>query len=141
MNSLERKDIEGILPHRAPFLFVDRVTELEEGARIRGELAVEDALGFAKAHNGLEVIPSTILAEAMAQVGAILALFPEANRGRTIYFRSIEDAELKREVPAGAPVQIEAKVRRMRSRFGSLSVVAECDGEVVASAIMSFALG
>jgi 3-hydroxymyristoyl/3-hydroxydecanoyl-(acyl carrier protein) dehydratase len=85
--------------------------------------------------------PSTLLAEAMAQIGAILVLFPEENRGRTIYFRSIEDAEFSRRVPVGARVRVEAQIRKLRARYGSLAVEAFVEDELAAKGVMSFALG
>ena len=138
---LDRADIEGILPHREPFLFVDEVTEIEPGARIVGQLVADDPKQFLMVRDSGRILPPTILAEAMAQVGAILVLFPEEHRGRTIYFRAIEGAKFDGTVREGATIRIEANVKRMRSRFGTLSVAASVDGNEVASAVMSFALG
>lgn len=134
------KEIESILPHREPFLFVDAITEIEPGKRIVGTLRVTEDQRFLR-RDGEAHLPPTILAEAMAQVGAILVLYPEENRGRTIYFRSIEDARFDKRVPVGAIVNVEAHVRKMRARFGSLDVSATVDGESAAEAVMSFALG
>lgn len=139
--SLDRNEIEAILPHRDPFLFVDEVTAIEAGASIVGELRVDEKKRFLARHGDPTKLPPTILAEAMAQVGAILVLHPDENRGRTIYFRAIEDCEFHRNVPIGTTVRIEAQVRRMRARFGSLSVTAYLGDEVAAKAVMSFALG
>ena len=139
--SLDRKEIQGILPHRNPFLFVDAVTEIEEEKRIVGELRVDDTVRFLRTAGDDATLPPTLLAEAMAQVGAILVLYPEENRGRPIFFRAIDQCTFERPVPAGATLRIEATVRKMRARFGSLSVTAELDGSRVASAVMSFALG
>ena len=138
---LDRSQIEAILPHREPFLFVDSVSEIEPLKRIVGELRVRDEIRFL-ARRGDEVfLPSTVLAEAMAQVGAILVLYPEDNRGRTIYFRSIAGAEFDGRVELDQTVRIEAEVRRLRSRFGSLGVTASVGDHVIAKAVMSFALG
>jgi 3-hydroxyacyl-[acyl-carrier-protein] dehydratase len=137
---LDRQEIQSILPHRKPFLFVESIQEIEPGKRILGELHVDPNELFLM-RDGEPYLPPTILAEAMAQVGAILVLYPEDNRGRTIYFRSIEQAEFTRRVEAGEVVLVEANVRKMRARFGSLDVTATVDGEPAASAVMSFALG
>ena len=137
---LDRKEIRSILPHREPFLFVDEIREIEPGKRILGELHVQPKDLFL-IRDGALYLPPTILAEAMAQVGAILVLYPEDNRGRTIYFRAIEQAEFTRRVESGEVVIVEANVRKMRARFGSLDVTAKVNGEVAASAVMSFALG
>ena len=138
---LDRKEIEAILPHRDPFLFVEAITEIEPGSRIVGRLNGRRMRHYAPRDRDSGYLPPTVLTEAMAQVGAILVLYPEENRGRTIYFRSIEKTSFERQVPSDADVQIEAKVRRMRSRFGSLSVTARTDSEDVAAGVMSFALG
>lgn len=138
---LDRLQIESILPHRDPFLFVDTVIEIEPLKRIIGELRVSEKIRFLARRNNSVFLPSTLLAEAMAQVGAILVLHPDENRGRTIYFRSIEGAEFDGRVELGQTVRIEADVRRLRSRFGSLGVTAFVGDHVVAKAVMSFALG
>jgi 3-hydroxyacyl-[acyl-carrier-protein] dehydratase len=137
---LDRAQIESILPHRPPFLFVDSVEEIVPGRSIVGAFRVGETELFL-ARDGEDVyLPSTLLAEAMAQVGAILVLHPEENRGRTIYFRSIEDAEFHRRVPVGALVRVEGKVKKLRRRYGSLLVEAYVGGDLAATAIMSFAL-
>lgn len=138
---LDRKQIEAILPHRAPFLFVDEITEIAPGERIVGELHVRETETFLEWIDGEAYLPATLLAEAMAQVGAILVLYPEANRGKTIYFRAIEEAEFHGRVPAGARIRMQARVRKLRSRFGILEVEARVDGELAAKGIMSFAFG
>lgn len=137
---LDREAIEQILPHRPPFLFVDEVVEIEPGLRIVGRFQVREAELFLGGKSECH-FPATLIAEAMAQVGAILVLYPEENRGRTIYFRSIEQAEFRQDVLAGSELRVEAQVRKMRARYGSLSVSAFLAGELVARGIMSFALG
>lgn len=138
---LDRAQIEAILPHRDPFLYVDTVLEIEPQRRIVGELHVNERLRFLSRREDGVFLPATVLAEAMAQVGAILVLHPEENRGRTIYFRSIDGAEFHGHVGVGQTVRIEAEVRRIRARFGSLAVTANVGDTVVAHAVMSFALG
>jgi 3-hydroxyacyl-[acyl-carrier-protein] dehydratase len=138
---LGRREIEAILPHRAPFLFVDEITEIVPGDRIVGEFQVKSDERFLARDAELPYFPQSVLAEAMAQVGAILVLHPEENRGRTIYFRSIEEAEFYRRVPVGGHVRVESRVKKLRSRFGSLEVEAYLGTELAAKAVMSFALG
>jgi 3-hydroxyacyl-[acyl-carrier-protein] dehydratase len=138
---LDRAQIEAILPHRAPFLFVDSISSIVPGERIAGEFLVKATEPFL-AREGDEIyFPSTLLAEAMAQIGAILVLFPQENRGRTIYFRSIEEAAFARRVPVGARVRVEAQIKKLRTRFGSLEVEAFVEDELAAKGVMSFALG
>jgi 3-hydroxyacyl-[acyl-carrier-protein] dehydratase len=139
--TLDRKEIEAILPHRAPFLFVDRISDIAPGERIVGEFHVQPTQLFLSRIDGGAFFPSTLLTEAMAQVGAILVLHPDENRGRTIFFRAIEETEFHRRVSAGARVRVEARVKKLRARFGTLSVEATVDGELAAKGVMSFALG
>ncbi len=138
---LDRSQIEAIIPHREPFLLVDSVIEIEPLKRIVGELHVDATIRFLSRRDAGVFLPSTVLAESMAQVGAILVLHPEENRGRTIYFRSIEKAEFDGHVRLGQTVRIEAEVRRTRARFGRLAVTAMVGDNVVAKGTMSFALG
>ncbi len=138
---LDRAQIQEILPHRAPFLFVDSISSIVPGERIVGEFLVKETERFLAREGDDRYFPSTLLAEAMAQVGAILVLFPEENRGKTIYFRSIEEAEFSRRVPVGARIRVEAQIKKLRSRFGSLTVEAFVDGDLAAKGVMSFALG
>jgi len=87
------------------------------------------------------VLPPTILTEAVAQVGAIMILAKPENRQRLIYFMGIERVRYRRPVHPGDVVEIEAIVRRLRSRMGLLKGIARVDGKVVAEGTMTFALG
>ena len=138
---LDRAQIQAILPHRAPFLFVDSISSIVPGERIVGEFLVTETERFLAREGDERYFPSTLLTEAMAQVGAILVLFPEENRGRTIYFRSIEEVEFSRRVPVGARVRVEAQIKKLRARFGSLKLEAFVEGKLAAKGVMSFALG
>ena len=138
---LDRAQIQEILPHRAPFLFVDSISSIVPGERIVGEFLVKESERFLAREGDDRYFPPTLLTEAMAQVGAILVLFPEENRGKTIYFRSIEEAEFSRRVPVGARIRVEAQIKKLRSRFGSLTVEAFVEDELAAKGVMSFALG
>jgi 3-hydroxymyristoyl/3-hydroxydecanoyl-(acyl carrier protein) dehydratase len=138
---LDRAQIQAILPHRAPFLFVDSISSIVPGERIVGEFLVTETERFLAREGDERYFPSTLLTEAMAQVGAILVLFPEENRGRTIYFRSIEEVEFSRRVPVGARVRVEAQIKKLRARFGSLAVEAFVEDGLAAKGVMSFALG
>jgi 3-hydroxyacyl-[acyl-carrier-protein] dehydratase len=137
---LDRNDIEGVLPHREPFLFVDAVSELEPGKRIVGELRVDDTIRFLSRRADGVFLPPTLLVEAMAQVGAIAVLYPDENRGRTIFFRSIEDTEFHERIALGQTVRFVAEARRIKARYGSMYVTANVDDTVVATGILSFAL-
>jgi 3-hydroxyacyl-[acyl-carrier-protein] dehydratase len=134
--------IERILPHRYPFLLVDRIVELEPDKRIVGVKMVSRNERYLSHPPGeAAVLPSTILTEAIAQVGAILILAKPENRDRLIYFMGIDKVRYKRPVHPGDVVEIEALAGRMRSRMGQLRGIARVDGKVVAEGRMTFALG
>jgi 3-hydroxyacyl-[acyl-carrier-protein] dehydratase len=134
--------IERILPHRYPFLLVDRITELVPDKRIVGIKNVTLNERYL-AHPAGEppVLPPTILTEAIAQVGAILILAKPENRQRLPFFAGIERVRYRRPVRPGYVVVIEAMVRRLRSRVGLLRGIARVDGRVAVVGNMTFALG
>lgn len=139
---LEYAAIERILPHRYPFLFVDRITELEVDKRIVGIKNVSLNERFlSHATDGSRVLPPTILTEAVAQVGAIMILAKPENRQRLIFFAGIERVRYRRPVRPGDVVEIEATVLRLRSRMGLLKGIGRVDGMVVIEGTMTFALG
>jgi len=138
---LDYTAIERILPHRYPFLLVDRVTELEPDRRIVGVKNVSQGERYLwKGPEERPVLPATILTEAVAQVGAILILSKAENREKLIVFMGIERVRYRRPVHPGDVVEIEAVVKRLRSRMGSLSGAARVNGQVVCDGTMTFAL-
>jgi 3-hydroxyacyl-[acyl-carrier-protein] dehydratase len=139
---LDYSAIERILPHRYPFLLVDRITELEVDKRIVGIKNVSlNERYLSHTTYGPPVLPPTILTEAVAQVGAILVLAKPENRQRLPFFAGIERVRYRRPVHPGDVVIIEANVLRLRSRMGLLKGVARVDGKVVVEGTMTFALG
>ncbi|OLC79891.1 MAG: hypothetical protein AUH72_13105 [Acidobacteria bacterium 13_1_40CM_4_65_8] len=139
---LDYAAIERILPHRYPFLLVDRIIELEVDKRIVGIKNVSlNERYLSHATNGSPVLPPTILTEAVAQVGAILVLAKPENRQRLPFFAGIERVRYRRPVHPGDVVVIEATVVRMRSRMGLLKGIARVDGKPVIDGTMTFALG
>jgi 3-hydroxyacyl-[acyl-carrier-protein] dehydratase len=138
---LDYAAIERILPHRYPFLLVDRVTELEPDRRIVGIKNVSfNERTLAHTADG-PVLPPTILTEAVAQVGAILILSKPENREKLPFFMGIEKVRYRQPVRPGDVVEIEAVVKRLRSRVGILKGVGRVNGKVVVEGTMTFALG
>jgi 3-hydroxyacyl-[acyl-carrier-protein] dehydratase len=139
---LDYAAIERILPHRYPFLLVDRITELEVDKRIVGIKNVSlNERYLSRERDGSLVLPPTILTEAVAQVGAIMILAKPENRQRLPLFRSIERVRYRRAVHPGDVVEIEAVVVRLRSQMGLLKGIARVDGNRVIDGTMTFALG
>jgi 3-hydroxyacyl-[acyl-carrier-protein] dehydratase len=139
---LEIEDIKRILPHRYPFLMVDRIVEFEADKRLVAVKNVSaDERYFIAGPGGRPMLPASILTEAMAQAGAVLILSKPENRSRLIYFMGIDRVRYRRPVTAGDQVFLEAIVVRLRSRMGSLRGIARVDGKIVCEGQMAFALG
>jgi len=138
---LDYTAIEKILPHRYPFLLVDRITELELDKRIVGIKNISANEPYlSPAPSGRLVLPPTILTEVIAQVGAILILAKPENQDRLPFFAGIERVRYRRPVHPGDQVVISVTVKRLRSRMGVLAGEARVDGKVVVEGTMTFAL-
>jgi 3-hydroxyacyl-[acyl-carrier-protein] dehydratase len=138
---LDHAAIERILPHRYPFLLVDRVTEFEEDKRIVGVKNISHNERYLwPGLDGRPVMPPTIMTEAIAQVGAILILAKPENRQRLPLFAGIQKVRYRRPVHPGDVVVIEATVIRLRNRMGLLKGVARVNGARVIDGTMTFAL-
>ena len=139
---LDYTAIERILPHRYPFLLVDRITEFEVDKRIVGIKNVSlNERYLSREANGRPVLPPTILTEAVAQVGAILILAKPENRERLPFLAGIQRVRYHRPVHPGDVVEIEAVVVRLRSRMGLMKGVARVSGKRCVEGVMTFALG
>jgi 3-hydroxyacyl-[acyl-carrier-protein] dehydratase len=140
---LDYAAIEKILPHRYPFLLVDRITALEVDKRIVGikNISSNERYLSQPADAGRPALPPTILTEAVAQVGAIMILAKPENREKLIFFMGIEHVRFRRPVHPGDVVEIEVIAKRLRTRMGVLAGEARVDGKVVVEGTMTFALG
>jgi 3-hydroxyacyl-[acyl-carrier-protein] dehydratase len=139
---LEIEDIKAILPHRYPFLLVDRIVEFETDRRIVGIKNVSaNERYFIAGPGGVPILPATILTEAMAQIGAVLVLAKPENRSRLIYFMGIDRVRYRRPVLAGDCLELEGSVLRLRHKMGTLKGVARVNGQIVGEGRMTFALG
>lgn len=134
--------IMGLLPHRYPFLLVDRVLEIEPETRIVALKNVTVNEPFFNGHfPGRPVMPGVLLIEGMAQAGGILLLRSRTERdAKLMYLMSIEKARFRRPVVPGDQVIYEIDVLRLRSAHSKLGCRAVVDGEVAAEAIVSSAM-
>lgn len=138
---LDIEMIKRILPHRYPFLLVDKIIELQKGKRAVGIKNVTANEAFFNGHfPGRPVMPGVLIVEAMAQVGGVLMLSPEEHRGKLAFFMSMNNVKFRKIVVPGDQVVLEVRVGRMRSRAGQLITEARVDGKVVAEAELMFAL-
>lgn len=140
---LDTSAIERILPHRYPFLLVDRIIEFEPDQRIVGvkNVSINEPYLSRPKGGGRPSLPPTILTEAVAQVGAILILAKPENKDQLIFFRGMERVRFRQPVYPGDVVIIEARVKRLRSRMGVLEGQGTVNGKVVVNGTMTFALG
>ncbi|MFB3918772.1 bifunctional UDP-3-O-[3-hydroxymyristoyl] N-acetylglucosamine deacetylase/(3R)-hydroxymyristoyl-[acyl-carrier-protein] dehydratase [Candidatus Velamenicoccus archaeovorus] len=130
-----------ILPHRYPFLLVDRVISMEEGRRAVGIKNVTVNDYFFEGHfPGRPVMPGVLIVEAMAQVGGVLMLSPAENRGKLAFFMAANNVKFRKPVIPGDQLRIEVVVGKLRSRTGQVATQAFVDGEMVAEAELMFAL-
>jgi 3-hydroxyacyl-[acyl-carrier-protein] dehydratase len=139
---LDYSAIERILPHRYPFLLVDRITELEPDKRIVGvkNVSLNEQL-LSRLPGERPSLPPTILTECVAQVGGILILSKPENRGKLVLFSSIKRVRYRRPVYAGDVVEIEARVKRLRRRMGVFEGFARVNGQVVVDGTMACMIG
>lgn len=141
MTQFDYSAIQRILPHRYPFLLVDRVTELVPGQRIVGVKCFtgneEPPLGYSP---DSPQVPTGILLEAVTQLGAILVLEQPEMAGKIAVILQIPSARLLQPVRPGDVLRLEAEVLKLGERFGELRGTAYRDGELIAEGQMRFAV-
>ncbi len=136
------KEIEAIIPHRHPFLLVDKIEELEPGVKATGYKAVSFDEYYFRGHFPQEpVMPGVLQIEALAQVGAVAILSLEENKGKTAYFGSINSAKFKRKVVPGDLLKLEVEIIKRKGPIGVGKAVASVDGQVAVIAELTFAIG
>ena len=139
---MDIKDIMNTIPHRSPFLLVDRIEEMEEGKRIVGKKCVTYNEPFFAGHFPEEpVMPGVLIVEALAQTGAVAILGKDENRGKTAYFASINSAKFKRKVVPGDVLMLETTMIKQKGPIGVASAKATVDGKVAVIAELTFAIG
>jgi len=133
--------IKEILPHRYPFLLVDRILELEPGKRAVGLKNVTANEPFFQGHFPLHpVMPGVLIIEAMAQVGGVMILTIEENKGKLAYLGTINEAKFRRPVVPGDALEMEVVLLRIRGNTGKVRCIARVGGQEAASAEILFAL-
>lgn len=139
--ALGRAQIEEILPHRDPFLFLDEVVELVPGERVVARKRVREDEWFLTGHfPGRPIMPGVIIVEAMAQTGAVAVLADEANRGKLALFAGIDDVRFKRMVVPGDELELTCELERVRGPIGRGKATATVDDDLAARGTLTFAV-
>ena len=135
---LDINEILKILPHRPPFLLVDRIIELEPGKRIVGIKNVTMNEPFFVGHfPNFPVMPGVLIIEALAQTGGVLALRDETiGSEKLVLFAAIEEAKFRRPVVPGDQLRLELEVLQRHTSFARMKGKALVDGKVAAQAIL-----
>ena len=134
-------EISQILPHRYPFLMVDRVLEYEEDKKIVAIKNVSANEYYFQGHfPGQPVMPGVLMMEGLAQTAGILALRKKENLGKLIYFVGMDNVRLRRVVMPGDQLRFEVEVIRMRAKIASMRGQAFVEGKVVAEGDLMFSI-
>ncbi len=139
---LNQEQIKEIIPHRPPFLLLDEITVLEPGVKAVGKWHITGKEEFFKGHfPGTPVLPGVLIIESLAQTGAVAVLSMEQFKGKIGYFAGIDDAKFKRKVVPGDTLELEVELIKIRGPIGIGKAVATVNGQKVAYAQLTFAVG
>jgi len=142
MAVLDVQEIQKIIPHRYPFLLVDRIIELEEGKRVVGLKNVSANEPFFQGHfPGYPIMPGVLIMEALAQVGAVAVLKLPQFQGHLVFFAGMDEVKFKRQVVPGDQLRLEVEIVKMRQNFGIGSGKAYVGEELAAEGLIKFAIG
>jgi 3-hydroxyacyl-[acyl-carrier-protein] dehydratase len=138
---LDKEQIEGILPHRDPFLMIDRVIDLTPGEGAVAEKVLTGEEDVFRGHfPGYPVFPGVLQLEALAQTGAVAVLSQPENRGKLVLFGGIEKARFRRQVVPGDTLRLEVKLLQARPPLGKGEGKAYVGDELACSAVLTFAV-
>lgn len=138
---LDVQQIKKIIPHRYPFLLVDKVVEMEAEKKVVGMKNVTINEPFFAGHfPDYPVMPGVLILEALAQVGAIAVLDMEQNKGKIGFLAGVDKCRFKRQVKPGDQLRLEVEIIRMKGPIGKGKGIATVDGEVACEAEIMFAI-
>ncbi|WP_168121462.1 3-hydroxyacyl-ACP dehydratase FabZ [Paenibacillus sp. HB172176] len=138
---LDINQIQEIIPHRPPFLLIDRILEVEPGVRAVGVKNVTmNEPHFIGHFPGYPVMPGVLIVEALAQVGSVAMLMVEANKGKLGFFAGIDGFRFRGQVTPGDTLTLEVEITRLKGPVGKGQAVAKVGDKVVAEGELMFAL-
>jgi 3-hydroxyacyl-[acyl-carrier-protein] dehydratase len=139
---LDAVQIQALIPHRFPFLLVDRIIELEPGARVVGLKHVSMSDGYLQGHfPNYPVMPGVLIVEALAQTGAVLVMHDPANAGKIPFFARIDNCRFRQQVRPGDTLRLEVEVTSFRGPVGKAHARALVGQQLACEADLTFALG
>ncbi|SDQ13803.1 3-hydroxyacyl-ACP dehydratase FabZ [Virgibacillus salinus] len=138
---MDIEQIKETIPHRYPFLLVDKVIEMEEGKRVTAIKNVTANEPFFQGHfPNYPVMPGVLIVEALAQAGAIAVLGIEENKGKIGFLAGLDKCRFKRQVKPGDQLKLDVEIIRVKGPIGKGKAVATVDGEVTCEAEITFAI-
>lgn len=138
---LNSNQIQEIIPHRYPFLLVDKITEMESGVYAVGIKAVSvNEMHFQGHFPEHHVMPGVLIVEALAQVGAVAILSMDAHKGKIAYFAGIKNMKFKRQVIPGDILELKVELTKMKRSIGLGVAVATVNDEIAAIGELTFAI-
>ena len=136
------KEIQEIIPHRHPFLLIDRIDELIPGEKAVGVKSVTfDEPYFAGHFPGQPVMPGVLIVEALAQTGAVAILSKEENKGKTAFFGEVNHARFRRKVVPGDQLKLVCEIGRVKGPIGKGTATAYVGDEKAVEAELTFFIG
>jgi len=138
---MDINEIQTIIPHRQPFLLIDRILEAEAGVRAVGLKNVTMNEPFFAGHfPGFPVMPGVLIVEALAQVGAVAILMVEANKGKIAMFAGIDNWRFRGQVTPGDTLTLSVEITRLKGMIGKGQATAKVSDKVVCEGEIMFAL-
>ena len=138
---LNSNEIQQILPHRYPFLLVDKIVELEPGKSAKGIKCVSaNEMQFMGHFPQMHVMPGVLIIEALAQTGACAILCEEENKGKIAFFGGINNARFRKQVVPGDVLELSCEIISRRGPVGIGKATATVDGKIAVTAELTFAI-